>query len=604
MHIKSDQLIDFVKTNQSSLLFSSQEEQDNWFEKIKGRPAYHPLLQELKEEAEKLLKEPLRELTFSEFTIFRDTGSRLEFERSYFAKRRRLNTFAIMSLLEPTQSIYLKELQETIWSVCHEFSWCLPAHLKNSPEMETNLDQPLQNEKYSIDLFAAETAFTLSEIFKLTKHLIDPLIQKRLVNEVHRRVLLPFQNQSYEWEKSTHNWAAVCAGSIGAAALHIVDDEKKLSTIIERVLDAMQYYLQGFNDDGACMEGYGYWQYGFGYYVYFSDLLKKKTKGLVDLFQPEKVHQIALFQQKCFIYKNHVVNFSDSTEKGAVFLGLSHYLHDVYPDLEIPETVLRASYHDDHCNRWAPAIRNLLWFDEKKSGEKWGNATYYFKDTQWLISRNNDYVFACKGGHNDEPHNHNDIGHFILQAKGETFLKDLGSGMYCEGYFNHERYTFLCNGSHGHSVPIINHQYQAEGMTHYAAITDISIEQDQDMLEMDLSKAYEDVGVEKLIRKFTWEKSHKPELILKDTYHFTEKPESIIERLITSVKNVTEDTKGVILEGNERLKICFDREELDVSFSEQEFFNHFGEKEKLLQFDFSAKNPGEVTSLELRFQFL
>jgi hypothetical protein len=605
LYVKSEQINKLIKTNKSSLLFSSQEEQNNWFNKIKKKASYQSLLNEVRNEANKLLKEPLQELTFSEFIIFRDTGSRLEFERSYFAKRRRLNTFVIMTLLEPDQSIYLKELQESIWSICNEYSWCLPAHLKKSPEMDTKLDnQTMQNSRYTIDLFAAETAFTLSEIFKLTKHFLDPLIQKRMMEEVNRRVLFPFQSQSYDWEKSTHNWAAVCAGSIGSAALHVVDDQKMLSSILERVLNAMKYYLRGFNDDGACMEGYSYWQYGFGFYVYFADLLKKKTSGALDLFNTEKVHQIALFQQKCFMYKNQVVNFSDSTEIGTVFLGLSHYLKGIYPDLEVPESKLRASYDEDHCSRWAPAFRNLLWFDEKKTGNRWRSATYYLNDSQWLISRNHDYGFACKGGHNDEPHNHNDIGHFILQANEETFLKDLGSGMYCDAYFNHERYTFLCNGSHGHSVPIINNQYQSEGASHYAKITGISIERNEDILEMDLVKAYEIESLEKLIRRFSWKKSNKPELVLSDTYHFTEKPESIIERFITPTLKVTEDSKGVILEGNKKLKICFDREELDLVIRENDFFNHFGEIEKLFQFDFSVKKLSKVTHLEMSFQFL
>lgn len=596
-----------LKANASSLLFSSKKDQANWFESIKGKLSYTSLITEIREEADKLLQHPIKELTFQEFTIFRETGSRLEYEKSYFAKRRRLNTFAIMTLLEPTDSAYLRELHEIIWSICIEYSWCLPAHLKNSPEMNTEYEedflQTIQNPHYTIDLFAAETAFTLSEINKLMDHVLDPLIQKRMKQEVYRRVLLPFQNHSFHWETSTHNWAAVCAGSIGAAALYVVDDEHMLTSILERVVQAMTYYLKGFNEDGACMEGYGYWQYGFGYYVYFADLLKKKASGAIDLFQIDKVDQIAAFQQKCFIYKNKVVNFSDSTETGSVFLGLSHYLKDVFPKLEVPETELRAAYADDHCSRWAPAFRNLIWFDENKAGKQWGNATYYLKDSQWLISRHTDYVFACKGGHNDEPHNHNDIGHFILQAKGETFLKDLGSGMYCEGYFNQERYSFLCNGSQGHSVPIINHQYQSAGAARHASTIDFLTNEEEDVLEMDLAKAYEVETLEKLVRKFIWKKKHIPEMILSDTYYCTEKPTSIVERFISPVLKITEESNGVVLVGNEKIKILFDRDKLDLSIQKNQFLNHFGEQEEFYQLDFAVKDLREVIRVDFRFVF-
>ncbi|WP_175638585.1 heparinase II/III family protein [Metabacillus schmidteae] len=595
------------ESKSSTLFFSSKKEQTHWFECIKEKTSYNSILTEIREEAERLLQNPMKELTFQEFTIFRETGSRLEYEKSYFAKRRRLNTFALMTLLEPTESVYLRELQETIWSICNEYTWCLPAHLKNSPEMDGELKdtflQTIKNPRYSIDLFAAETAFALSEISHILDHVLDPLIQKRVKQEVYRRVLEPFQHQSFEWEKSTHNWAAVCAGSIGAAALYVVNDHHMLSSILDRVLQAMSYYLIGFNEDGACMEGYGYWQYGFGFYVYFSDLLKINTCGEIDLFQIEKVHQIATFQQKCFIYKNQVVNFSDSTEKGSVFLGLSHYLKDVFPKLEVPETELRAAYTDDHCSRWAPAFRNLIWFDENKSGKPWGNATYYLKDSQWFISRHNEYVFASKGGHNDEPHNHNDVGHFILQAKGETFLKDLGSGMYCEGYFNQERYTFLCNGSQGHSVPIINHQFQSEGASCHASAIHFVTSQEDDVLEMDLAGAYEVGNLERLSRKFIWKKKNIPEMILSDTYSFTERPTSIVERFITPVMKVTEESDGVVLEGTEKMKILFDRDKLDLTIQRNEFLNHLGEREEFYQLDFAVKELREVTRLDFRFVF-
>src|SRR5699024_10794310 len=108
----------------------------------------------------------------------------------------------------------------------------------------------------------------------------------------------------------------------------------------------------GFHDDGTCLEGYGYWEYGFGFYVYFADLLKKKTAGNINLFDDQKVKQIALFQQKVFLHRHMVVNFSDAQPTSSIFLGLSHYLSDIYSEFEIPELDLRAHYAADHTSRW------------------------------------------------------------------------------------------------------------------------------------------------------------------------------------------------------------------------------------------------------------
>ncbi|MFC4321551.1 heparinase II/III domain-containing protein [Litchfieldia salsa] len=610
MDIQADDIRKLLNNHTHSLLFSTKEEQDNWFTPINKEPTFQPLLEEIRIEANRLLREPLEEIPFSTFVLYRDAGSRLEYETVYFAKRRRLNTYAIMALLEPDSSIFLTELQNIIWSICNEYTWCLSAHIKYSAEMDTYIEHSsLQGEhiqqEYTIDLFAAETAFTLSEIYKLTENMLDPLIQKRMVDEVFRRVLKPYYNQSpFEWETATHNWASVCAGSIGSAALNLIEDKESLSIILERVIKSMDCYLAGFKDDGACTEGYGYWQYGFGYYTYFADLLYRKTEGSINLFQSRKVHQIALFQQKCFLHKNQVVNFSDSTQKGTVFLGLSHYLKKLYSDVEVPESELRASYTEDHCSRWAPALRNLLWFDHNENGEPWRDQSYYLEESQWFISRNTPYVFACKGGHNNEPHNHNDIGHFILQVNGETFLRDLGSGMYCDGYFGDERYSFLCNGSQGHSVPIINEQTQSGGSSHYATNVDVSIRDDIDKIEMDLAKAYEIDSLQKLNRTFIWKKDKNQELLLIDSYQFSEVPTSIVERFITPVLNIEEANDGIILEGERRLKITFDHHLLNFEIKKDEFINHAGEDEPLLIIDFSVREPRREVVVDFGFIFI
>ncbi|WP_117168659.1 heparinase II/III family protein [Paraliobacillus sediminis] len=588
-----------------SLLFKSKQAQKDWFQFIKKEEIFEHTLREIDEEAERLLRQPNKEITFSAFKLFAKNGTRLEYETIYFAKRRRLTTFALATLLYPENKAYIKELEEIIWSICDEFTWCLPAHLQNSPEMAIDevFTMQVKSTRYTIDLFASETGFALSEILVLTKDSLDPLICKRIRYEIYQRIIWPYYNQTYEWEHATHNWAAVCAGSIGATALHLFKDDHELSIVLERVLETMEYYLKGFNGDGTCMEGYGYWEYGFGFYVYFSDLLKKRTAGKIDLFQSEKVHQIALFQQKTFLDKNRVVNFSDTESTTSIFLGLSHYLAKQYPDFKIPEPALRANYTADHCSRWAPALRNVIWLDHTASGKQWGEATYFLKESQWFISRyaskHGRYAFAAKGGHNNEPHNHNDMGHFILYGNEEIFLKDLGRGEYNAAYFGKERYSFYCNSSKGHSVPIINTHFQSES-ERAALIRNVSNGSDFESFELDITNGYTIETLQQLIRKFTWQKSDKPCLILEDNYTFSEDPESIIERFIAPVLSIKEDDQGIIL-GNE-LQIKYDRNQLDLQVNRIEFSNHYGVKEENMTLDFKLKKAKNKCNVTFVFQ--
>ncbi|MBU3113294.1 heparinase II/III family protein [Clostridium lacusfryxellense] len=53
-------------------------------------------------------------------------------------------------------------------------------------------------------------------------------------------------------------------------------------------------------------------------------------------------------------------------------------------------------------------------------------------DVQCTISRKKTeagiIAFAAKGGHNEEHHNHSDIGNFILNVNGDSLIADLGMG--------------------------------------------------------------------------------------------------------------------------------------------------------------------------------
>ena len=69
-----------------------------------------------------------------------------------------------------------------------------------------------------------------------------------------------------------------------------------------------------------------------------------------------------------------------------------------------------------------------------------------------------------KGGHNAEPHNHNDLGGLLLFSQGRFILDDPGWPEYTRDYFGPRRYEdFICASSAGHSVPIVNGQRQSPG---------------------------------------------------------------------------------------------------------------------------------------------
>jgi hypothetical protein len=94
------------------------------------------------------------------------------------------------------------------------------------------------------------------------------------------------------------------------------------------------------------------------------------------------------------------------------------------------------------------------------------------------------------GGHNDESHNHNDVGNFIVYADGRPVLVDAGAQTYTAQTFSSRRYELWNNQSGFHNLPTINGVMQREGAT-YSAV-DVAYEADDRAarLTLDLARAY------------------------------------------------------------------------------------------------------------------
>lgn len=292
------------------LLFAEATDPSVWQQLAQS--SFHRLyVQEAYQYGEKLLREPIPDLSFSLYKQFDTTGERVAYQQVYFQRRLRLNVFTVLSLLDPAPA-YLAALEDSIWAICEEYSWCLPAHMGGNSlavEKAANFAGQRFPHRSMLDLFSCETAYYLSEISHLLNSRLSPLIKHRIQHEITERVLQPYSSlgASWWWETSDMNWAAVCGGSIGAAAMYLIDDDNALAPLIHRILSTMESYLDGFMADGACLEGIGYWNYGFGFFVYFAALLKQRTAGAIDLFASEHVKQIVLFQQKSYMHEHRVI---------------------------------------------------------------------------------------------------------------------------------------------------------------------------------------------------------------------------------------------------------------------------------------------------------
>ncbi|MDT8717548.1 heparinase II/III family protein [Clostridium sp. 19966] len=561
---------------------------------IKANNQNRQQLLHIKENAEKALKEPSPTISFKIFKEFESTGKRLIFEDAYFGRRKQLFSLVLAYMFEDKPE-YKEAIEEKLWEWCDLYSWELPAHF--SMRSEESMEGDLLPDK-TIALFAAESAFFFAEIISLTGEELDEFLILRLKKEIFRRVIEPFMRNSYWWEGAKMNWASVCAGSVGAAAIYLVEDIEELSAIIQRVLKSMEAYLGSFDKDGVTGEGLSYWSYGFGFYSIFAQILKERTCSKLSLLTGDKkIKNIAALPQVLQFPSGYFVNFSDAAYekwKGdcGLFARLEKELNLTGYNYENAEDIF-----DDNTFRWAAMVRKLFWYYDCGQAKNSTLGSYYFSESQWVVDRkikNGRFsAFAAKGGNNDEPHNHNDLGHFILHNNGENIFIDIGAPEYVKDYFRDEtRYSFLAAASLGHSVPEINHHQQGYGKKCYAEVVKYKSNAPSTLFSLDLTKAYFYDELLKFQRDFIWN-SDLLELKIEDSFKFNKKDNEIREAFITAFRPELVSRGKVRIEAaNSFLELSYD-EQFECSIEDCKLKDHDGKDRIVYRISISIKADEE-----------
>lgn len=516
----------------------------------------------------------LKALRYSEWKMFFTTGNRTVYERSYSKHRSVMTTAALLSLIYPEEQKYVDCLMDAIYTLCDAYTWCLPAHQPNADV----------NNNCHIDLCASGMAFYLAEIYTLLEDRLEPLIKSRINAELDRRIFTPFlENVPYSWwETSTSNWTAVCTGSV-ACAFMLMRPEKARE-LIPRFEKSMAGFISGFSEEGVCLEGAGYWNYGFGNFLPYADMINTFTGGEIDHFKNPKIKKIATFFQKVFLSGRITISFADGEERASRVMGRMHFIKSKYPDEMKSTGVKYATF--SHTYEFPTRLREALWFfEEEDSGDDDFDSDFYAPSAQWYIRHAKKYGFATKGGNNRELHNHNDIGHFIYAKNERQILCDLGAGVYERRYFGDHRYECLEPSARSHSIPIIDGELQKFGCEYVAR----DFKYENDTVTLDMSRAY---GIldesERIDRRFDLGEEG---VRLTDKFLFN-KERAVTERIVTRIEPDL-STKGVIKLCDVPVRYDADKWECFISGSEP------SARDRLICYFIDFKPVGELVDFVL-----
>lgn len=437
--------------------------------------------------------------------------------RSIRSERRAKTALAAMKVILGDDS-YLNLLHDYVWATCEETNWMLP-----------------QSDHMGIELRVPATAMDLAEIIVALSDKIEDKAQTRVRQEIEDRVFTPYLRHpnGYHWYRGTNNWNGVINGSIGCSFLLLEKDTERLARALEIVLTGLDAFLEtAFEADGASGEGTGYWMYGLSNFICFSEMLRNRTRGGIDLLAIDRAKQIARYPIDVMLSPGRYFAYSDCHEQVGLEGGLVTRLIERTGVEDLRGALAEPARVSMGVGRFHTTWRNTFWWDGSRPDcPRLEDVWLKESDVVRLVSRTDDgapVVLAAKAGHNGVSHNHNDIGSFVLHVDGETLLCDPESGLY-DLYRRHGHDQNLFANSIGHSVPKIGGTPQSRGASFGGKITSCETSDDEKRVVMEIAGAYEVPRLERLQRTLTLRGG---ELVIEDRISFDGKGQRIEEAFV------------------------------------------------------------------------
>lgn len=265
-------------------------------------------------------------------------------------------------------------------------------------------------------------------------------------------------HQNGWWVKGINNWNQVCNGGLTLLALAIAEEKPDTAEmIVDHAVNSITKAMTSYIPDGAWHEGPTYWAYGTTYNGMLLSALKTtfgNLQGLEDDPGYAPMGKSGLFHIHTAGPTGLYFNYGDSKKTlyySPVLFWMAHEFNQPgyawFERLTIRKDLPRMRLHDlmndDTLDRFLALL--AVWYSDAgqnitheefpldiaiKSGETAVGAMHSSWD-------DNAIYLGFKGGIPNTNHAHMDIGTFVLDAEGERWALDLGTGNNkLPGYYN------------------------------------------------------------------------------------------------------------------------------------------------------------------------
>ncbi|MFV0378080.1 MAG: heparinase II/III family protein [Mangrovibacterium sp.] len=507
--------------------------------------------------------------TASDYLEFNRSGARSPMEKPLNENCNALVNLVLAELAEGNGR-FLEKIADGSWFFCEMTSWAESAHIEREQAEKTSL--PSFKDQV-IDLAGSDIASFLAWTYFLLKDELDtvqPLIAERLKQNLQTRILNPYMERTFWWmaagatpETMVNNWNPWCNFNVLTCFLLVEDDPDKQAEGIYKTMQSVDKYINYAKADGACEEGSTYWGHGAGKLYDYLSLLQKATGGQVSLFGRELVRDMGEFIVKSYVGDGWVVNFADASAKfdedpylvfrygkAVESTGMQQFASYLYQKEAEQEFV--PAKRDFYRTMESLACRSELAAVEPALVNY--PAVWYPQSELCYLRNSSGYFFAAKGGYNDESHNHNDVGSFILYLRNTPLIIDVGVGTYTKDTFSDKRYSIWTMQSNYHNLPVINGFAEEYGAGYRSR--NVNFDVATSSFSIDLARAYPENAE---VRE--WKRDYRLDtegLTIDDSFVLNEaKQANQLNFLICTKPDLSEKGMAILEKNGVRVKLAF-----------------------------------------------
>lgn len=498
-----------------------KETADNYLERVNGlqpfspfprasdRAAWEHLPDALKKQlitlGEKYLHYEYPAIRATDFMAFKRTGSRVNYEELYFARRYALNSLV---LAECTENLgrFLDDIVNGIFALCEESAWQLPAHNSYGQGAQEILPDSTRS---VLDLFACETGCQLACVKYLLAEQLDavsPFIVKRISHELERRIIHPYLTEHFWWMgtscEAMCNWTPWCTQNVLLTAFLNGCPDDILKAVFLKSAESLDFFLKDYGEDGCCDEGAQYYRHAGLCLDGAADILNQVSHGaFAEVLHWDKIKNMAAYIFNVHVDGKYYFNFADCSPI-AGRAGVREYLfgkHTAQPDLMcFAAKDFQAAREDifsdeSHLLNLYYRLQTCFHYEEVMSCDTSAPILHrdiFYPSVGLFLTRNGVFDLAVKAGDNNDSHNHNDTGSITLYKNGQPILVDIGVESYTQKTFSPRRYEIWTMQSGYHNLPTIDGLDQHAGASYKATGLKTLMTEQKTSISMELSTAY------------------------------------------------------------------------------------------------------------------